>query len=261
MTDGNWRDLDGLLAEGRQFPATKAAAIVTAVLYGLKRMHAEGRAHGAVDPAHVQLTDTDARLAPPSGAPMPDYAAPERHAGQPPSPAADVFSAGVVLYRLLTGQSPFSGPPASIPQRVQSMMPPPPSKVADVPAAFDEPVVKAMAKRPEARHADAQAFAQALAAALQASLPKRPPPPPQDEDATVVRQVQEDATVFRPVSADATVFQPAAADATVVQPPRPASAKPPPQAKPPQARRGARAGAVVVVVLALAAAVAWLVLG
>lgn len=209
--DGGWQNLDIVLAAGAALPAREAVKVAAAVLRDLGRFHAAGAVHGAVDPLHVLMNGPRARLAN-AGADLaqPPFASPERHAGQVVTPRSDVFSAGVVLYRLLTGQSPFAG--ANVEKRVAAMIPPPPSQVArDCPATLDAIVEKAMAKRPQDRWATAQEFAAALERAL----------PPQSEpagDATVMQPVSADSTVFRPVAADATVFQPVQADATVFQP-------------------------------------------
>jgi hypothetical protein len=94
----------------------------------------------------------------------PLYTAPEVLAGESPSPRADIYSLGVVLWQALAGR-PFVGPQPGTPA-------PPSSTNASVPAALDAIVLKALAPRPEHR----QAHAGDLQAELVALTPTMPPP-------------------------------------------------------------------------------------
>ena len=79
----------------------------------------------------------------------PNYMAPEQLRGEPADHRADIWATGVVLYELLTGERCFSGGFASVMHKALNTVPPPPSRLAQVPAAFDAVVAKAMAKDPE----------------------------------------------------------------------------------------------------------------
>ncbi len=94
---------------------------VGAQLYGaLAALHAADLVHGDVKPENVRI-DEDGRAvlldlgfarrasddAPPTDAGSLAYLSPERARGAPPTPAADVFALGVVLYELSTGVHPF----------------------------------------------------------------------------------------------------------------------------------------------------------
>jgi serine/threonine-protein kinase len=92
----------------------------------------------------------------------PLYTAPEVLAGGAPSPRADIYSLGVVLWQALTGR-PFNGaPPGSIE--------PPSASNGAVPQALDAIVLRALALRPDDRYASA-AELQAALAALMSTVP------------------------------------------------------------------------------------------
>jgi non-specific serine/threonine protein kinase/serine/threonine-protein kinase len=75
----------------------------------------------------------------------PDYASPEQLRGQPPSPANDVYSLGVLLYELLTGERPQSRGPASAREKAGRR----------VSRDLDAIVMKAMAPEASARYGSA----------------------------------------------------------------------------------------------------------
>ncbi|HEX4334417.1 MAG TPA: protein kinase [Polyangiaceae bacterium] len=91
------------------------------------------------------------------------YSAPEVYDGVT-SPRSDVYSAGVVLYQLLSGENPFRGKDmAEIVRRVLTYKLPPISGLRpDVSLALDAAVERAMAKNPQERYPSAAAFADAL---------------------------------------------------------------------------------------------------
>ncbi|MGF6483757.1 serine/threonine-protein kinase [Paraburkholderia sp. JPY419] len=93
----------------------------------------------------------------------PSYMSPEQYAGGEIDARSDLFSAGVVLYEMLSGHCPFTGASAAVMHQVINEMPPPPSThAAWLPAELDAMVLKAIAKRPEDRFASAQSWRNAL---------------------------------------------------------------------------------------------------
>jgi serine/threonine-protein kinase len=94
----------------------------------------------------------------------PNYMSPEQFSGLPVDLRTDIFSAGVVLYELLTGTKPFEGPTETISYKVCHEPHRNPSEVnpGEVPAAFDAVVAKALAKKREQRYQAAAEFASAL---------------------------------------------------------------------------------------------------
>ncbi len=100
----------------------------------------------------------------------PAYMAPEQTQGAPADARSEVFSLGVVLYELLTGNRPFdrAGVDDTM-QAIRTAEPAPPSQASPergITPAVDAVVLRALAKDREARHPDMAAFAAALRAAV-----------------------------------------------------------------------------------------------
>ncbi|MFI5914527.1 protein kinase [Dactylosporangium sp. NPDC051541] len=128
-----------LRAEGPLPPAV-AAEVVAQVADALAYVHANNIVHGDVKPGNV-LVPTDGgpvrladfgvarRLDRPAGPThaTPEYVAPEVVAGGTPSPAADVYALGVVLFELICGRSPYrGGAPNEVLRRHADCVPVPP---------------------------------------------------------------------------------------------------------------------------------------
>ncbi|MGP3970489.1 serine/threonine protein kinase [Streptomyces sp. 6N223] len=183
--------LDEVLAERGPLPVERALDMVAQALEGLHAAHRREIVHRDIKPANLMLradgrvTVTDFGIArTPSGTKLTDshsvigtalYMAPEQAEGLGAIPASDLYSIGVVLYQLLTGELPFTGETA-----VQVLLKQIREPAPELPAAFPEPVrafvAKALAKRPEDRHADAAAMA---AAARRAATGQPPEPEPE----------------------------------------------------------------------------------
>jgi serine/threonine-protein kinase len=104
------------------------------------------------------------------------YLSPEQAQGKPTTPSSDIYSIGVILYEALTGQVPFEGDSAvAVALKQVSEAPRRPSAInPDIPPALDAVVMRALAKDPEARFKDADAFLKALDAAERAPDTPRP---------------------------------------------------------------------------------------
>jgi PAS domain S-box-containing protein len=96
----------------------------------------------------------------------PAYMAPEQAAGKVDEidSRADVYGLGAILYEILTGKPPFSGPDTvEVLRRVREDPPVPPSELWDnVPSALESVCLRALAKRPADRHSTARELAVAV---------------------------------------------------------------------------------------------------
>lgn len=94
------------------------------------------------------------------------YMSPEQALGERITPATDVFSAGVVLYRMVSGALPFAGTNMfQIIDRILHADPPPLTR-PDLPPELRRVIRQALEKKPEARYPDGAALEEALAAAV-----------------------------------------------------------------------------------------------
>jgi serine/threonine-protein kinase len=175
------RTLKDLLREYGRFSPAAALDIMAGVLDGLAAAHRSGIVHRDVKPENVLLTAdgrvkvADFGLARAQAATghtrsgliigTVAYLAPELVTGGTPiGPYTDVYSAGVLLYELLTGRQPFTGEtPISVAyQHVNSDVPAPSALLPEIPASVDRLVRSATEHDPAVRPADAAAFLNAI---------------------------------------------------------------------------------------------------
>jgi hypothetical protein len=95
----------------------------------------------------------------------PAYMSPEQASGEGHhvDGRSDIYSLGVILYQLLTGELPFKGNPRALLHQVQHEEPPSPRRLAkDIPADLETICLKSMARERERRYATAKEFAEDL---------------------------------------------------------------------------------------------------
>jgi len=172
-------DLKQLLDGGGRYDTEHALHLVHDMLAALEFAHRQGVIHRDIKPANllvekggrVKLTDFGvARIAGEATRTQGSmigtlkYMAPEQVQGQKVDARADLFSAAVVAYQLLTGARPFDGDnDFSIIHQVIGHTPAAPtSLVPELPAAVDTVFTRAMAKDREQRFPTAGEFWQAL---------------------------------------------------------------------------------------------------
>ncbi|HEU5385378.1 MAG TPA: PASTA domain-containing protein [Streptosporangiaceae bacterium] len=174
------RTLKMLLRDSGRFAPATALEIMAGVLDGLASAHASGIVHRDVKPENVLVT-ADGRLKVAdfglaralsaaghtrSGLLIGTvaYVPPEQVTGAPIGPAGDVYSAGVMLFELLTGRLPFTGDtPLSIAyQHVNQDVPAPSMLVPGIPPELDRLVLAATRRDPAQRLPDAVEFGRAV---------------------------------------------------------------------------------------------------
>ncbi len=92
----------------------------------------------------------------------PAYISPEQIMGQPVSAQSDIYSLGVVLYMLLTGQTPFLDPSTTtvIRRHVTEPLPPLQMIQPNLPLALNSIIWRATSKQPDMRYPDALSMAE-----------------------------------------------------------------------------------------------------
>lgn len=178
LVDGG--TLRELLRERGPMPPHAATAVMRPVLRALSLAHSQDLVHRDIKPENVLISDSgkvkladfglvravaDAKITSNSvivGTVA--YLSPEQVTGAPVHPESDVYSAGILLFELLTGSTPFDGDSSLgiALKRLNEPVPPPSEFIDGVPPEFDELVAQACARNPEDRFSDAAEFAEAL---------------------------------------------------------------------------------------------------
>ena len=172
------RTLRDILREGRKILPERALEITSGVLSALDYSHRAGIIHRDIKPGNVMLTPSGdvkvmdfgiARAISDASSTMTQtaavvgtaqYLSPEQARGETVDSRSDVYSAGCLLYELLSGRPPVVGDsPVSVAyQHVREQAAPPSTHDSALPAAIDAIVMKSLAKRVEDRYQSAAAM-------------------------------------------------------------------------------------------------------
>ena len=162
-----------LLQERGPMPPHAMAAVLRPLLSGLGVAHRAGLVHRDIKPENVLISDDGevklvdfglVRAVAEAGITSTSvilgtaaYLSPEQVAGTETGPPSDVYAVGVLAFELLTGTTPFQGDSALAVahQRLDNDVPPPSSLIDGIPEQLDRLVVRATARDPGDRYADA----------------------------------------------------------------------------------------------------------
>ena len=163
--------------------ADNAAKLLAPIAKALAHSHQEGIIHRDIKPSNILLNkngvpkltdfgiahilesnDATTLTATGVGVGTPEYMSPEQGLGKKIDARADIYSLCVVLYELVTGQKPFEAdtPMAVVVKHINEPIPPPTLHVSDLPKEVEKIITKGMAKEPENRYQEMDAFALAL---------------------------------------------------------------------------------------------------
>src|ERR671932_1346717 len=167
------RSLKELIVSRGPTPIAVAIDYTRQILNAIGFAHRNGIVHRDIKPHNV-LVDGDGRLkvtdfgiARAGASQMTEagsiigtaqYLSPEQARGAPVDHRSDLYSVGIVLYEMLTGQVPFTGDtPLEIAMKHLAAVPTPPSELRpEIPHDLDLIVLRALAKEPEDRYQSAE---------------------------------------------------------------------------------------------------------
>ncbi|HEV3472973.1 MAG TPA: protein kinase, partial [Actinomycetota bacterium] len=174
------RDLARILREFGPLDPDRATRVAAQVCAALGHAHAAGIVHRDIKPANVIVSDedevkvTDFGIARATGDEKltvtgsvmgtAHYISPEQAGGGSVTAASDIYSAGIVLYEMLTGAVPFTGDSlmAVALRHLNDSVPPPSAARPGIPPQLDDVVARATAREPRDRYRDASEMALAL---------------------------------------------------------------------------------------------------
>jgi serine/threonine protein kinase len=173
---------------GRPLPLNEIDRIFTQLTNALSYAHSQGVVHRDLKPANAlidshgnifltdfgiakllesaspRLTQTDAIMGTPA------YISPEQAQSQPVDRRSDIYSLGIILYEMVTGQVPFVAdtPLAVLFKHISDPLLPPSRVRPGIPPAIEQVILKALAKEPRDRFASVDEFRSAWKQALEA---------------------------------------------------------------------------------------------
>ncbi|MFT5509093.1 MAG: serine/threonine protein kinase [Hyphomicrobiaceae bacterium] len=187
--------LENVISSGTMLPIRQVGEIMGQLLFALDHAHSKGVVHRDVKPANIlcpsattiKVTDFGVArfdslgLTNPNGIGAigtPNYMSPEQFLGRPVDGRADLFSAGVILFQLLTGAKPFIA--NDIAELMRKLLNESPPHIATLrPGNWEQlntVVQRALARNPDDRFQNANEFIDALNEAIEVTGNDNSPP-------------------------------------------------------------------------------------
>jgi serine/threonine-protein kinase len=180
-----WLDgrlLRQVLNEKKKLPMERSVKLMIGICEALDHVQANGVAHRDLKPENIMVDDADGihlidfGIAASAGARRltfahfsqsmgtPDYISPEQVRGKRGDARSDIYALGVMLYEMLTGVVPFSGPNpfAVMNDRLLNQPVPPRQLEPSISPQLQEIVYRAMEREPKNRYASAREMAHDL---------------------------------------------------------------------------------------------------
>ena len=173
-------NLREVLDERKKIPVKECLSLMTQILSGLGEAHSQGVVHRDLKPQNIMVDrqgvvrimdfgiarTADSVTMTGTGEMMgtPDYISPEQVKGDTADAKSDLYACGVILFELLTGETPFKGdtPISKIVARLQVKPPSPREKNSEIPVYLERIVLKCLEVDPELRYQNAEEVLQDL---------------------------------------------------------------------------------------------------